>query len=193
MILKQKISNELSACDIKINTSITMKIIKIKNEINTKIGDKLSTHDTKVTNELTTYLSKIISSFIVEFGNVFRFVSFNANINNLQKKINQIYADTQSVDFDQYSVFNKFEALNRSCESSNSTNSSSSSSNLPLEENRNRFKRSSNESEALNRSCNSTPSFSLFNSSLDENRNHFKRVFDLKRKWKRLMIMCLKL
>src|ERR1044072_864159 len=59
--------------------------------------------------------------------------------------------------------------------------SSSGSSNSPLEENRNRFKRISNESEALNRSRNSTPSSSSSNSSLDENRNRFKRVFDSKK------------
>ncbi len=34
MILKQKISDELFTCNIKINIFITAKIIKIKNEIN---------------------------------------------------------------------------------------------------------------------------------------------------------------
>ena len=53
IILKQKISDELSAHDIKINTSITAEITKIKNEINTKIEDELSARDTKVTNGLT--------------------------------------------------------------------------------------------------------------------------------------------
>src|SRR5436190_19511518 len=66
MILKQKISDELSAHDIKINTSITVEITKIKNEINTKIGDELSTRDTKVTNGLTARLYEIISSFTAE-------------------------------------------------------------------------------------------------------------------------------
>src|ERR1044072_7675815 len=59
MILKQKISDELSARDIKINTSITAEITKIKNEINTKIGDELSTRDTKIANELSARLSEI--------------------------------------------------------------------------------------------------------------------------------------
>ena len=70
MILKQKISDELSAHDIKINTSITAEITKIKNEINIKIGDKLFIRDTKVTNGLTAYLSEIISSFTVELDKI---------------------------------------------------------------------------------------------------------------------------
>ncbi|CAB4391230.1 unnamed protein product [Rhizophagus irregularis] len=100
------------------------------------------------------------------------------SIDDLYKKINQCYAELRSRDFDQYSESNESEASNRSRESGNSTSSSSGSSNSPLEENRNRFKRISNESEALNRSRNSTPSSSSSNSSLDENRNRFKRVFD---------------
>src|ERR1043166_8820538 len=80
-----------------------------------------------------------------------------------------------------FSESNESEASNRSRESGNFTSSSSGSSNSPLEENRNRFKRISNESEALNWSCNSTPSSSSSNSSLDENRNRFKRVFDSKK------------
>ncbi|CAG8555424.1 10637_t:CDS:10 [Funneliformis caledonium] len=45
MILKQKISDELSAYDIKINTSITAEITKIKNEINTKIGKEFKSSE----------------------------------------------------------------------------------------------------------------------------------------------------
>ena len=52
MNLKQKISDELSACDIKINTSITVEITKIKNEINTKIADDLSLRDGSFTAEI---------------------------------------------------------------------------------------------------------------------------------------------
>jgi hypothetical protein len=70
MILKQKISDEISARDIKINTSITAEITKIKKEINTKISDELSARDTKVTNELTARLSETISSFTVELGKI---------------------------------------------------------------------------------------------------------------------------
>src|SRR6266511_3538110 len=66
IILKQKISDELSARDIKINTSITAEITKIKNEINIKIRDELFIRDTKVTNGLTAHLSEIISSFTVK-------------------------------------------------------------------------------------------------------------------------------
>ena len=127
-----------------------------------------------------------------------------ASIDDLYKKINQCYTEVRSRDFDQYS---ESEASNRSRESGNST---SGSSNSPLEENRNRFKRisnesealnqsrnstpsssSSNESEALNRSRNSTPSSSSSNSSLDENRNRFKRVFDSSKEVG--VTMCLKL
>jgi hypothetical protein len=100
------------------------------------------------------------------------------SISSLHKKINQCYAEVRSRDFDQYSESNESEASNRSRESGNSTSSSSGSSSSPLEENRNRFKRISNDSEALNRSRNSTPSSSSSNSSLEENRNRFKRVFN---------------
>src|ERR1043165_540373 len=54
MILKQKISDELSARDIKINTSITAEIIKIKNEINASFTAKLG----KINNKLTAEIAK---------------------------------------------------------------------------------------------------------------------------------------
>src|SRR4051812_48504380 len=62
-ILKQKISDELSARDIKNNASITAEITKIKNEINTKIADELSARGTKIANDFTTRLSEINASF----------------------------------------------------------------------------------------------------------------------------------
>jgi hypothetical protein len=260
MILKQKISDEISAHDIKFNTSITIKVTKIKNEINTKIADDLSSRDgsitaeierilnTKIANELSARLSEINSTFTAEldrinndlnnklnekvnagfgkintglnsklsaeienfkardagytteaqkiFARLFNIEEARRNdfgritslekgvidsIDDLYKKINQCYAEVRSRDLDQYSESNESEASNRSRESGNSTSSSSGSSNSPLEENRNRFKRISNESEALNRSRNSTLSSGSSNSSLDENRNRFKRVFDSKK------------
>src|SRR4051794_787653 len=71
MILKQKISDELFARDIKINMSITAEITKIKNEI----ANDLSSRDrsftaeierilnTKIANELFARLFKINITF----------------------------------------------------------------------------------------------------------------------------------
>jgi len=99
MILKQKISDELSARDIKINTSITAEITKIKNEINTKIADDLSLRDgsftaeierilnTKIANELSARLSEINSTFTVELDRI------NNDLNNkLNKEVNGVSA-----------------------------------------------------------------------------------------------------
>src|SRR4051794_24015052 len=98
MILKQKISNELTTHDIKNNTSITAEI-KIKNEINTKIMNDLSTRDgsitvetkrilnTKIANELSTHLFEINSTFTAEFSRI------NNDLNNkLNKKLMRVSA-----------------------------------------------------------------------------------------------------
>src|SRR5581483_7020798 len=106
MILKQKISNELSARDIKINTSITAEITKIKNEINTKNADDLSSCDgsitaeierlltdvykklstevnTKIANKLSARLSEINSTFTAKLDRI------NNNLNNkLNEEVN---------------------------------------------------------------------------------------------------------
>ncbi len=66
MILKQKISDELFTCNIKINIFITAKIIKIKNEINNKIMDKLSIHNTKIANKFTIRLFEVNASFTMK-------------------------------------------------------------------------------------------------------------------------------
>ncbi len=75
-------TDELYACDIKFNTSITAEVTKIKNKINTKITDDLSSHDgsitaeierilnTKITNELSTRLSKINTTFTAKLGRI---------------------------------------------------------------------------------------------------------------------------
>ena len=96
MILKQKISDELSARDIKINTA---EITKIKNEINTKIADDLSSRDgsitteierilnTKIANELSARLSEINTTFTAEL------VRINNDLNNkLTAEIEKIKA-----------------------------------------------------------------------------------------------------
>jgi len=92
MILKQKISDELSTRDIKINMSITAEITKI---INTKIIDDLSSHDgsiiaeierilnNKITNELFTHLFEINSTFTVKLDRI------NNDLNNkLNEEVN---------------------------------------------------------------------------------------------------------
>ena len=101
MILKQKISDELSARDIKINTSITAEITKIKNEINTKIADDLSSRDgsitaeierilnTKIANELSARLSEVNSTFTAELVR---------NNNELNKKLTAEIAKINSRD-----------------------------------------------------------------------------------------------
>jgi hypothetical protein len=112
MILKQKISDELSARDIKINTSITAEITKIKNEINTKIADDLSSRDgsitaeierlltdvykklstevnTKIASELSTRLSEVNSTFTAELVR---------NNNELNKKLTGEIAKINSRD-----------------------------------------------------------------------------------------------
>jgi len=66
MILKQKISDELSARDIKINTSITAEITKIKNEINTKIVDDLSSRDGSITAEIERLLTDVYKKLSTE-------------------------------------------------------------------------------------------------------------------------------
>src|SRR5581483_1971493 len=66
MILKQKISDELSARDIKINTSITAEITKIKNEINTKIVDDLSSRDGSITAEIEILLTDVYKKLSTE-------------------------------------------------------------------------------------------------------------------------------
>src|SRR3989337_2378030 len=63
MILKQKISDELSARDIKINTSITAKITKIKNEINTKLNEEVNAGFGKINTELKSKLTAEIEIF----------------------------------------------------------------------------------------------------------------------------------
>jgi hypothetical protein len=101
MILKQKISDELSACDIKVNTSITAEITKIKNEINTKIADDISSCDgsftakierilnTKIANELSARLSEVNSTFTAELVR---------NNNELNKKLTGEIAKINSRD-----------------------------------------------------------------------------------------------
>jgi dsDNA-specific endonuclease/ATPase MutS2 len=70
MILKQKISGELSARDIKINTSITAEITKIKNEINTKIMDDLSSRDGSVTAEIKRLLTDVYKKLSTEVNTI---------------------------------------------------------------------------------------------------------------------------
>src|SRR4051794_39292074 len=95
MILKQKISDEISAYDIKFNTSITAEVTKIKNEINTKIANDLSSRDgsitaeierilnTKITNELSAHLSEVNSTFTAELNRI------NNDLNNkLNEEVN---------------------------------------------------------------------------------------------------------
>ena len=64
--LKQKISDELSARDIKIYTSITAEVTKIKNEINTKIADELSLHDGSITAEVERNPTDVYKKFNAE-------------------------------------------------------------------------------------------------------------------------------
>src|SRR3954447_27056036 len=95
MILKQKISDEISAHDIKFNMSITVEVTKIKNEINTKIANDLSSRDgsitaeierilnTKITNELSAHLSEVNSTFTAELNRI------NNDLNNkLNEEVN---------------------------------------------------------------------------------------------------------
>ncbi|PKY58309.1 hypothetical protein RhiirA4_512113 [Rhizophagus irregularis] len=111
-IWKQKISDELSARNIKINPSITAEITKIKNEINTKIVDDLSSRDgsitaeierilndvykklsaevnTRIANKLSARLSEVNSSFITELVR---------NNNELNKKLTRKIAKINSRD-----------------------------------------------------------------------------------------------
>jgi hypothetical protein len=101
MILKQKISNEISARDIKFNASITEEVTKIKNEINTKIADDLSSRDgsitaeikrilnTKIANELSARLFEVNSTFTAELVR---------NNNELNKKLTAEIAKINSRD-----------------------------------------------------------------------------------------------
>ncbi|RIA96331.1 hypothetical protein C1645_815508 [Glomus cerebriforme] len=194
-----KVTNELTACLSEIISFFTAELGKINTELNSKLTteiEKFNVRDAGYITEVQKIFSRLNNIEEVcqnDFGRirsleksvVSRFVSIDTNINNLQNKINQYYADVQSSDFNQYSESNESEASNRSRKSNNSTSFSSGSFNSLLEENRNLFKRIiSNESEALNQlheSSNSTPSSSSSNSSLNENRNCFKRVFNLKK------------
>src|SRR4051794_33117266 len=63
MILKQKISDELSACDIKINTSITAEITKIKNDLNNKLNEEVNAGFGKINTELNSKLTAEIEIF----------------------------------------------------------------------------------------------------------------------------------
>src|SRR6266498_328149 len=121
MILKQKISDELSARDIKINTFITVEITKIKNEINIKIVDDLSSRNgsitakikrilndvykklsaevnTRIANELSTCLSEVNSSFTAELVR---------NNNELNKKLTREIAKINSRDAGYFSETQK--------------------------------------------------------------------------------------
>src|SRR5438477_603117 len=92
---------------------------------------------------------------------------------DLQKKINQIYADAQSVDFDQYS---ESETSNRSRGSGNSTSSSSGNSiSSPSGNSTSGNSPSGNSTSGNSPSGNSSSST---DSSLDEKRSHFRQVFN---------------
>jgi hypothetical protein len=195
-----KITNELFACLFEVNSSFTAEFSKINTKLNSKLTAEIENFKACNTGYNIEAQKIFARLFNIEEAcqNDFNRITFLEkgiidSIDDLYKKINQYYTEVRSRDFDQYSESNESEASNQSHESGNSTNSSSGSSNLPLEKNRNCFKRISNESEALNWSRNSIPSSSSSNSSLNKNRNCFKRVFDSKKEMGRLMTMRLKL
>ncbi|SRR6266498_2393257 len=68
MIIKQKIFNELSARNIRINTSIIAKITKIKNKINNKIIDEFFIYDIKIANEFITHLFEVNAFFTAKLN-----------------------------------------------------------------------------------------------------------------------------
>ncbi len=181
-----KVTNGLTAHLSEIISSFTVKLSKINIEFNSKLIAEIENFKIRdagyviKAQKIFLRLNNIEEVHQNDFGRirfleksvVFRFISFNASINNLQKKINQIYADAQSIDFDQYNVSNESEVSNRSRRSSNST--SSSSKNSPFSNPISSFSDNPTSPSSGNSS-------SSTDSSFGENKECFKRVFNWKK------------